>query len=146
MNSDWNWIEYNILAEQMLNIATQKPYDFNLVSTNAIYRCAVSRAYYSAHCQAINYLDNIESTTPLKKDTGSIHQWVINEFDPKIHNFRKDILNIKRYIHEDLIFLRKQRVSADYYQNYPDLKLIIANQCVKRSRLVSEKLIELSNL
>jgi hypothetical protein len=146
MASNWDWAEYNTLAQQMVNIVAKKPYDFNLVSEDAIYRCVIGRAYYSAHCQAANYLENIEFTTPLRKDIVSIHQWVIDKFDPEFHNFTKDIRNIKRYIHQDLFFLRKERVLADYKKEYPNLKFSLANQCIKRSCLISEKLIELSKL
>jgi hypothetical protein len=144
MTSSWDWAEYNTLAQQMLNIVAQQPFNFSLVSNDAIYRCIVSRAYYSAHCQSVKYLGDVESDFPLTDV--SIHVWTINRFNPSIHRFDSSIKKIKGYIYDDLSFLRNERVAADYKYKYPDLNLAIAKACVKRSDFVYKRLIELSNL
>jgi uncharacterized protein (UPF0332 family) len=51
--NEFDWREYLNLAKFLLDLKSSG------ISKEALYRCAVSRAYYSAFCWARNYAQDI---------------------------------------------------------------------------------------
>ena len=51
--NEFDWREYLNLAKFLLDLKSSR------ISKEALYRCAVSRAYYSAFCWERNYADDI---------------------------------------------------------------------------------------
>jgi len=71
----FDWIEYNALAKEIIKIN-----DTCLIKPEASWRCAISRAYYSAFCEARKYLDKFEGIQIRQAERVSVHQRVIDEF------------------------------------------------------------------
>ena len=120
-----------------------------LIDHDAILRCAISRAYYSAHCQANKYL-NLEGLYWSKDLKIASHQWVINGFLTSSTNrsvplkIKSDADKLKKIIYNELYFLRDERVLADYKDEYPDngepLRIELAEDCIKRSKYALDSL------
>lgn len=144
----FNWSEYNILAQEIIKIPANQQCDITLINHDAILRCAISRAYYSAHCEAKKYLKEFEGLTYTKEDRTkgvATHQWVLNQFNEALRAYPFDASSRihKRSIYDDLYFLRDERVSSDYEEIYSDLKLQKAKTCTKRASFVLDRLLKL---
>jgi len=108
----FNWSEYLSLAKDLAGISHNK------ASINAKLRSSISRAYYSAHCTARNYLENRENLTIPK--TGAAHELVIRQFS-RIGNRsnNQDYIKVSR----KLKTLQIQRADVDYRNKLRDKKL-----------------------
>jgi uncharacterized protein (UPF0332 family) len=107
--NEFDWREYLNLAKFLLNLEISK------ISEEALYRCAVSRAYYSAFCWARNYAQRNLGFKPTGK--GEDHKLV------------REILAKKGFIEiaEKLDKLRKWH-SCDYKDViYDDLNSMAFN-------------------
>jgi uncharacterized protein (UPF0332 family) len=94
--NEFDWREYLNLAKFLLDLKSSE------VSKEALYRCAISRAYYSAFCWARNYAQRNLGFKPTGK--GEDHKLV------------REILAKKGFIEiaEKLDDLRRWRNSCDY--------------------------------
>jgi uncharacterized protein (UPF0332 family) len=132
----FNWAEYNILANELSKISTLEDVNTELITTQAGLRCAISRSYYSAFCEARSYLDNIEGkTAPEQK---SVHQFVINQFI-----YEHDA--IKQKIGKDLQQLLLERKKVDYEDQLFFHNPKKAQLCVKLADFIMNNLRELQN-
>ena len=77
MKFDWN--EYYILAKWLVDTESNRSSN-TVINSNAVLRCIISRAYYSAHCQASKYLRKYEGLIWLPKYQMGTHEWVLNCF------------------------------------------------------------------
>jgi uncharacterized protein (UPF0332 family) len=131
----FNWREYNTLAKEITKIPT-KTIDISIIDCEASWRCAIGRAYYSAFCEARKYLDEIEElTASIEEEKKGIHQWVINKFDNQP--------GIKKTIYDNLKYLREQRRTADYKEQYFGLNLQKTELCTKKAEFVLNDLHQL---
>jgi hypothetical protein len=150
----FDWLEYHNLARGIINVHINNQSEI-IIDHDAILRCAISRAYYSAHCQANKYL-NLEGLYWSKDLKIASHQWVINCFSnfsttksisPRI---KSDSDKLKKIIYNELYFLRDERVLADYKDEYPDkgepLGIELAEDCIKRSKYVLDSLEKLCRI
>lgn len=117
----FDWIEYNDLAREIIKVNHTC-----LIKPEASWRCAISRAYYSAFCEARKYLDEVEGIRATEK--GSVHQWVISKFI--------DGPNIKQKIGKNLKELLIERKRADYESNSFNISLKKAELCIKKADFV----------
>ena len=94
--NEFDWREYLNLAKFLLDLRGSG------ISKEALYRCAVSRAYYSAFCWARNYAQRNLGFKPTKKTED--------------HKLVKETLANKGFIKiaKKLDKLRKWRNSCDY--------------------------------
>jgi uncharacterized protein (UPF0332 family) len=94
--NEFDWREYLNLAKFLLGLKSSE------ISKEALYRCAVSRAYYSAFCWARNYAQRNLGFKPTKKTED--------------HKLVREILAKEGFIEivEKLDDLRKWRNSCDY--------------------------------
>lgn len=118
MNFDWN--EYLLLAQDLCN---KKP-PSAAYSNEAKYRCAISRAYYSAFCVAKNYLLNSGQDFQECSETSKIHHEVKMAFKSIRNN------QICVQIGENLERLRKNRNKADYDNIYNGRQSVIQNDAL----------------
>lgn len=149
----FDWLEYHKLARGIIDVHIGHQSDI-IIDRDAILRCAISRAYYSAHCQANKYL-NSKGLYWSKDLQVTTHQWVINCFSNTSTNksillkVRSDSDRLKREIYDELYYLRSKRVFADYKDEYPNDKPLgreLAENCIKRSKCVLNNLEELRRI
>jgi uncharacterized protein (UPF0332 family) len=126
--NEFNWTEYNTLANELSKISTSEPFDIASITYQASLRCAISRAYYSAFCEARKYLDEIESVQIRQSERGSVHKLVLNEFINES--------GLKQKIGQNLKFLAAERVRVDYDSIYIGLNAKKAQLCVKKANFV----------
>jgi uncharacterized protein (UPF0332 family) len=119
----FDWIEYNALAKELV-----KTNDACLIKPEANWRCAISRAYYSAFCEARKYLDEVEGIKIRPAERGSVHQLVIAEFINES--------GIKNKIGQNLKILLAERKKVDYDSIYLNLNLKKAEYCIKQADFV----------
>jgi uncharacterized protein (UPF0332 family) len=119
----FDWIEYNALAKEIIKIN-----DTCLIQPEASWRCAISRAYYSAFCEARKYLDEVEGIQIRQAERGSVHKQVIDEF--------MNSPGIKNKIGQNLKTLLAERKKVDYDSIYLNLNLKKAEYCIKQADFV----------
>jgi len=103
----FDWARYLILAQELVEQSVGSP------NWEAKLRCAISRAYYAAYCQARNHLRDKERDRAIP-ESGEAHRYVRDRFK-KGDRFRRQIgehLN-RLYIH---------RAKADYKDTFPKLR------------------------
>ncbi len=97
----FEWSEYLELARDLTK---------NFPNRQAALRCAISRAYYAAHCTARNYLRDKDPHSVRLGLKGADHQVVIEALAGSPDSARATIgLKLRR--------LRSDRVLADYYDD-----------------------------
>jgi len=94
----FNWSEYLILSQELTSKSTTSPIP------EAHFRCAISRAYYAAFCNARNFLRDNDRYSPSGEN---VHRDVISQFERSSDTTR-------RYIGSLLHNLRNTRNIADY--------------------------------
>lgn len=104
----FNWTKYLILAQDQ--VALSKGHE----NREALLRCAISRAYYSAFCNARNYLRDFEKAKGLGMSS-KVHRLVIDQFEDSDDTTKKDIGAFLRR-------LREFRNDADYKDNFRKLE------------------------
>jgi uncharacterized protein (UPF0332 family) len=92
----FDWREYLNLAKFLLDLKTSE------VSKEALYRCAISRAYYSAFCWARNYAQRNLKFKPT--GTGRDHRRLVE------HLRKTEYKLLATYLRD----LRNWRNSSDY--------------------------------
>lgn len=92
--------DFLALADELTRVGFQKS------SRDAVYRTAISRAYYAAHHKAREKLSNSRPYVRVPT-AGSVHEWLINQykFDSSLE---------ARRIAADLAQLKVWRNKADY--------------------------------
>jgi hypothetical protein len=98
---NFEWSEYLDLARDLTR---------NFPNRQAALRCAISRAYYAAHCTARNYLRDQDPRSVRLGLKGADHQVVIDALANSPDGTRAAIgIKLRR--------LRSDRVLADYYDD-----------------------------
>ena len=104
----FDWTKYLTLAQEQVELSEKHE------NKEALLRCAISRAYYSAFCNARNYLRDVEKVKGLGKSS-KVHQLVIDRFEDSTDTTKKDIGAFLRR-------LREFRNRADYRDRFRDLE------------------------
>ena len=133
----FNWVEYNNLAKEIAKLSIPEDIDLESISPQASLRCAISRSYYSAFCEARAYLHKFEHITIRQEEKRSVHQRVIHEFITDTGTKKKIGQNLK-----DLLLERKK---VDYEDIYLGLNLKKAQLCVRKAEFVIADLRKLSS-
>ena len=98
----FDWLLYRDLARHLVDPTATPP------DEEARLRCAISRAYYAAHCHARNHLRDRENRQFALQ--GGAHEEVIATFRDSADRARQQIsANLHR--------LKNSRVTADYYDD-----------------------------
>ena len=100
----FNWSEYLTLAQELASRSATSPIQ------EAKLRAAISRAYYSAFCQARNHL--IYKDKKLIRPRGDAHKLVADTFEKSTNKQRQ---RIGFLLHD----LRSIRNLADYKDTFP---------------------------
>ena len=104
----FDWTKYLTLAQDQVELSEGH------ANKEALLRCAISRAYYSAFCNARNYLRDFEKAQDLGKSS-MVHQLVIDQFEGSTDTTKKDIGAFLRR-------LREFRNRADYQDKFRNLE------------------------
>jgi uncharacterized protein (UPF0332 family) len=121
-NAEFDWTKFLDIARDLNNKLNKKYGD-------AAYRCAVSRAYYSAFCFVRNYARN--------------NMGFIPDYNADDHRKIIDFLNSKNKsdIADDLEELRKWRNMCDYYdiiKDQYDLRSMSAWAIIKADSIITD--------
>jgi len=103
----FDWTKYLTLAQDQVKLSKGH------TNKEALLRCAISRAYYSAFCNARNYLRDFEKAKGLGHSS-KVHQLVIDQFEDSANTAKKDMGAILRR-------LREFRNHADYQDRFRNL-------------------------
>jgi len=104
----FDWAKYLTLAREQVELSKKH------TNKEALLRCAISRAYYSAFCSARNYLRDVEKAKGLGKSS-KVHQVVIDQFADSTNTAKKDMGEVLRR-------LRELRNHADYQDRFRNLE------------------------
>jgi uncharacterized protein (UPF0332 family) len=107
----FDWAKYLTLAQEQVELSKKH------TNKDALLRCAISRAYYSAFCNARNYLRDFEKAKGLGKSS-KVHQLVIDQFEGSNNTTKKDIGAFLRR-------LREFRNNADYQDRFRNLETTV---------------------
>jgi uncharacterized protein (UPF0332 family) len=117
----FDWFEYLTLAERLASEAEEAP------SSEACYRTAVSRAYYSVYCLTRNYVRDTEGVDFY--DHSALHKHLID----KPHK-------LKSRLGKQLKNLLEHRIKADYYDDLGEAAVNKASRALKQAKKIKEGL------
>lgn len=111
----FDWTNYLVLAKELGNRQDE-----------ASLRSAISRAYYSAFCNARNRLGQQGVTVP---KTGDVHKWVWDQY-------RLSGTQLLQSVGIEGDRLRKVRNTADYADDFPKLASVVRTSIIRATRLL----------
>jgi hypothetical protein len=117
------WAEYLALAEALFRERGR------FADEEACCRAAISRAYYAAFCAARNHARDSEGLPLPQRDTGRIHQVIIDHYSRHQQSPR-------RVIGWALSQLRRERNRADYDDRNMQRVVAVAQTALHQARQV----------
>lgn len=130
-NNSFNWKDFNDIADILISL-----------NTDAAYRTAINRYYYSTFCHARDYLvingiyRNKKSKIIMNSETSEVHKETREIFKESPFNHNKYIGD---KIYRVLNDLREKRNNVDYDKN-ASVNLNLCNYCKARSETVFENI------
>lgn len=122
----FDWQGYLISAQEIV----AKVNDFS--DGEAIYRTAVSRAYYAVFCLARNYVRDIDG----EEFSGNDHRNLQEYFRGNFHKPRRKIGNQLRKLHQD-------RIKADYHDELDERAVNKASKAIAAAKKIVAGLTEI---
>ncbi len=119
----FDWSGYLVLAQELMVKANE------FTDQEAVYRCVVSRAYYSVYCLARNYVRDVDQREFYSNDHKALQNYLID-------HPRKD----RKKVGLQLRDLHQHRIKADYSDELGEQAVNKANRAISAAQKIAGSL------